>query len=118
MPTLAHLLESGFLHSKLVMGKELGGGSYDVSASYDDMDGQGEMDHAIFTTGPFLPAALCSEFNKLYAAPPLNDVTIFDHQAAGYKYPGQVYGRQMKAFAIKWKTAEQGCEINWVLEYR
>lgn len=115
--TLGELLGGGLLSSLPVLGDELGGGNYEIGLSADDMDGQGESDHVIALT-KMVPMEVCVEFNKLYAAEPLKDGTVFDRQAAAEKYPGQVYGRHMKTFAIKWETSQKDCEINWVLEYR
>lgn len=115
--TLGELLNNGILNSLPVLGDQLGGGNYEIGLSADDMDGRGEYDHVIALTS-MVPMEVCVEFNKLYAAEPLNNGTVFDRQAANEKYPGQVYGRQMKTFALKWETAQKDCEINWVLDYR
>lgn len=109
------LVQSGLIVPSMVA--DLGGGTYAFHKLFDDMDGQGDWDSAIYTTAD-APPEVCAEFNRRYAAAPLNDGTVFDYQAAGKKYPGQVFGRDHKVFAIKWETAQAGCEINWVIEYR
>ena len=115
--TTEELLASGLIASMPVFGEELGGGEYRVQYRFADMDGQGEMDDAIYS-GENIPMNVCVEFNKRYALPPLNDGTVFDWQAAGGKYPGEVFSRDHKVFAIKWETVHTACEINWVIDYR
>jgi len=113
----AELLSGAFLKSVPAMGKELGGGEYSIQKGYANMDGQGREDDTIYS-GENVPEAVCVEFNKRYAQVPLNEGTIFDYRAAGNKYPGEVYGRQMKVYAIKWESDRNVCEVNWVLEYK
>lgn len=110
------LLAGAFLKSVPVMGEDLGGGAYLIQKGYGNMDGLGKDDDAIYS-GENIPEAVCVEFNKLYAQAPLNDGTVFDYAAAGRKYPGEVYGRQMKVFAIKWERDRTVCEIDWVIDY-
>ncbi len=99
-----------------VYAKELGRGEYSLRLQYDNMDGQGTWDDTLYT-GDQIPAAICLEFNKRYASPPLNEESAFDYQSAGNKYPGEVFGRGIKLYAIKWQTTNDACEINWVIRY-
>ena len=82
-----------------VYAKELGRGEYSLRLQYDNMDGQGTWDDTIYT-GDQIPTAICLEFNKRYGSPPLNNESVFDYQAAGNKYPGEVFGREIKLYAI------------------
>ena len=110
------LLAGAFLESIPVMGEEFGGGAYLIQKGYGNMDGRGKKDDVIYS-GENIPEAICVEFNKLYAQAPLNNGTVFDYAAAGRKYPGEVYGRKMKVFAIKWESYLKVCEIDWVIDY-
>lgn len=114
--TLDQLLAGSFLSSIPVMGEELGGGAYLIQKGYGNMDGRGKDDDTIYS-GENIPETICVEFNKLYAQAPLNNGTVFDYAAAGRKYPGEVYGRKMKVFAIKWESDRTVCEIDWVIDY-
>lgn len=112
------LIAAGLIASVPLLGDELGGGSYTIQPNYADMDGQGELDAAIFS-GEYIPEAVCVEFNARYAQAPINQSgVVFDYQAAGEKFPGAVHGRDQKVYAIKWKTADTICEINWVIDYK
>ena len=110
------LVAGGFLQAVPTMGSSLGGGGYEFMKGYDDMDGKGEKDDALYPS-TYVPEAICVEFNKRYASAPLNDGTVFDYQAAGGVYPGKVYGTSMKIYAIKWSTTDTNCELNWVVDY-
>lgn len=89
---------------------------YEWFPAYDNMDGIGANDDTL-TTYTNMTLDVCAEFNRRYAAPPLNDGTVFDYEAAGNQYPGQALGRQHKVYAIKWSTAATKCEIDWVMQY-
>jgi hypothetical protein len=111
------LIAAGLIDSVPLLGDDLGGGSYFIQTAYADMDGQGELDAAIFS-GEYIPEAVCVEFNARYAQAPINESgSVFDYQAAGEKFPGEVYGRDQKVYAIKWKTSDTVCELNWVIDY-
>ncbi|MDT8442091.1 MAG: hypothetical protein RQ723_10565 [Desulfuromonadales bacterium] len=115
-PTTGEFLESGIIAAMPSYPQELGRGGYEIRARYDDMDGVGEHDDTIYT-GDRVPTDVCREYSLRYATPPLNITDIFDYQAAGNKYPGEVHGRQIVTYAIKWQTIEDFCEINRVIRY-
>jgi len=113
--SLADMSREDVLKKLPTMGPELGDGLYEIVLKYDDMDGKGEMDSAIFTTVD-VPLEVCVEYNKSFAQEPLNEGPVFDFKESGSKYPGELYGLHMKTFAIKWPVTV-GCQINWVLDY-
>lgn len=88
---------------------------YEWSSSYDNMDGVGAHDSTWLYY--YVPNELCAEFNSRYAAPPLDDGTVFDYQAAGSQYPGENLGRHHRVYGIKWVTTDSTCELEWVTQY-
>lgn len=115
-PNTQALLTGDFLKSIPPMAEGLGQGEYSIRRQYDNMDGRGKGDDAIFS-GEKVPEEVCVAFNKLYAEPPLKEGIVFDYAAAGNKYPGEIYGRHHQIFAIKWQSERKVCEIDWVIEY-
>ena len=81
-----------------------------------DMDGLGEMDDVIFLQD--LKVEVCEEFFRLYPGDMPGDV-IFDYEANGKRYPGDVFGRHVKVYAITWSTTDpiEYCDIEWVMQY-
>jgi len=62
---------------------------------------------------------VCEEFVRRYASPGFGD-TVYDFQAAGKRYPGQVIGKHIKIYAIDWSAGDfsEDCDIYWVVQYR
>ena len=89
---------------------------FKYALGYDDMDGLGEMDDVIFLQD--LKVEVCEEFFRLYPGDMPGDV-IFDYEANGNKYPGDVFGRHVKVYAITWSTTDpiEYCDIEWVMQY-
>lgn len=111
------LVAEGMLTAVPETAPELAQCKYEFVDGYDDLDGKGIKDVAVYTTS-CVPIEVCQEFNRRYAQAPLNDGTVFDYEAAGNAYPGKVFGQQMKVYAIKWAPSDELCELNWVLEYK
>jgi hypothetical protein len=88
---------------------------YRLSPQYDTMDAGSDPDYALGLWR--LKDEICKAFNNLYSSNN-SGPTIFDFEAAGKKYPGEVIGSDMLVYAIKWKTKDvDNCEVNWVLKY-
>jgi len=83
---------------------------------YADMDGYGAQDDVIYAQD--LKIEVCEEFIRRYSSAGPDDV-IYDYEANGDKYPGEVLGTHMKLYAINWSVDEQPdyCDIEWVLQY-
>jgi hypothetical protein len=86
------------------------------SDGYDNMDGLGEMDDVIYAQD--LKIEVCEEFVHRYSSDDLGDI-IYDYEANGEKYPGEVLGRHVKIYAITWSMdkSPEYCDIEWVMQY-
>ena len=82
---------------------------------YADVDGVGTLDDVI--TVMKLKNEVCQDFVRRYDSPGFGD-TIYDIEAAGNKYPGEVVGGHIKVYAVRWLTGDVDyCDILWVMEY-
>lgn len=86
------------------------------SPGYADMDGIGALDDVIFAQD--LKIEVCEEFIRRYSSAGPEDV-IHDYEANRRRYPGEVFGRHMKIYAINWSgpNYEGYCDIEWVTNY-
>jgi hypothetical protein len=83
---------------------------------YADMDGIGAVDDVIYAQD--LKNEVCEEFILRYSSAGPEDI-IYDYEANRERYPGEVFGRHMKIYAINWYgTNPDGyCDIEWVMQY-
>ena len=83
---------------------------------YADMDGIGASDDVIFAQD--LKIEVCEEFIRRYSSAGPEDI-IHDYEANRRRYPGEVFGRHMKIYAIKWSGEDYigYCDIEWVMQY-
>ena len=89
---------------------------YRYIPGYADMDGYGASDDVVFAQD--LKLEVCEEFIRRYSSAGPDDI-IYDYEANGEKYPGEVLGTHMKIYAITWDIDLQldYCDIEWVLQY-
>jgi hypothetical protein len=89
---------------------------YRYMPGYADMDGYGARDDVVFAQD--LKIEVCEEFIRRYSSAGPDDI-IYDYEANGEKYPGEVLGTHMKIYAIAWDIDLQFdyCDIEWVLQY-
>ncbi len=80
------------------------------------MDGLGAKDAVIYAQD--LKIEVCEEFIGRYASVGLN-TRIHDYEGVGNKYPGEVFGRHMKIYAMSWSKDAwpDQCDIAWVMRY-
>ena len=83
---------------------------------YDDMDGIGAPDDVIFLQD--VKIEVCKEFIRRYSSTGFDDI-IYNYEANKEKYPGEVFGRHIKIYAINWAGEEyiEYCDIEWVMQY-
>jgi hypothetical protein len=83
---------------------------------YDNMDGLGERDDVIYAQD--LKIEICEEFVHRYSSDDLGAI-VYDYEANGDRYPGEVFGRHVKIYAINWTTgiSPDYCDIEWVMQY-
>jgi hypothetical protein len=83
---------------------------------YADMDGIGASDDVIFAQD--LKIEVCDEFIRRYSSAGPEDV-IHDYEANRRRYPGEIFGRHMRIYAINWSgpNYEGYCDIEWVVHY-
>jgi len=83
---------------------------------YDDMDGIGAPDDVIFLQD--VKIEVCKEFIRRHSSAGPDDI-IYNYKANKEKYPGEVFGRHIKIYAINWPGEEYNeyCDIEWVIQY-
>jgi len=83
---------------------------------FADLDGLGEADDLIYAQD--LKIEVCEDFLHRYSSAGSGDV-IYDYEANGGKYPGEVFGRHVKIYAITWSdlNISEYCDIEWVMQY-
>ena len=91
-------------------------GEYQFHPGWSPMDEGPLPDSALVLSG--LKDEFCRLYNSLYSSNN-SGLTIYDYQANNRKFPGTTIGKQMKIYAIKWKTeTKDDCTIEWVVRYR
>ena len=85
-------------------------------AGYADMDGLGGPDDVIYAQD--LKIEVCEEFIQRYSSVGPGDI-IYDYEANGKRFPGEVLGRHMIIYAISWSNVDISdyCDIEWVVHY-
>ena len=80
------------------------------------MDGIGADDDVMYAQ--YLKIEVCNKFIRRYSSAGPEDV-IYDYEAHRERYPGEVFGRHMKIYAITWSNINisEYCDIEWVMQY-